>query len=66
MVGTPEGKRPLERPRLRWEDNIMVNLQEVGWGAWTGLIRLRTGTLGGHCKCGNEPSGSIQCADVLD
>jgi len=44
----------------------MVNLQEVGWGAWTGLIRLRTGTLGGHCKCGNEPSGSIQCADVLD
>jgi len=28
-VGKPEGKRPLERPRLRWEDNIKIDLQEV-------------------------------------
>jgi hypothetical protein len=27
----PEGKRPLGRPRRRWEDNIKMNLQEVGW-----------------------------------
>jgi len=32
LVGKPEGKRPLERPRLRWEDNIKMNLQEVGFG----------------------------------
>jgi hypothetical protein len=30
-VGKPEGKRPLGRPRCRWEDNIKMNLQEVGW-----------------------------------
>jgi hypothetical protein len=32
MVGTPEGKRPLGRPRRRWEDNIKMDLQEVGRG----------------------------------
>jgi hypothetical protein len=32
LVGKPEGKRPLERPRLRWEDNIKMDLQEVGCG----------------------------------
>jgi len=30
LVGQPEGKRPLGRPRNRWEDNIMMDLQEVG------------------------------------
>ena len=32
MVGKPEGKRPLGRPRRRWEDNIRMDLQEVGLG----------------------------------
>jgi hypothetical protein len=32
LVGKPEGKRPLGRPRLRWEDNIETNFQEVGYG----------------------------------
>jgi hypothetical protein len=32
LVGRPEGKRPLGRPRRRWEDNIKMNLQEVGCG----------------------------------
>jgi hypothetical protein len=32
LVGRPEGRRPLERPRHRWEDNITMYLQEVGWG----------------------------------
>ena len=44
LVGKPEGKRPLGRPRPRWEDNIKVDLKEVGWEAWTGLIWLRIGT----------------------
>jgi hypothetical protein len=30
-VGKPKGKRPLGRPRRRWEDNIKMDLQEVGW-----------------------------------
>jgi hypothetical protein len=32
LLGKPEGKRPLERPRCRWEDNIKMVLQEVGGG----------------------------------
>jgi hypothetical protein len=32
LVGTPEGKRPLGRPRRRWVDNIWMDLGEVGWG----------------------------------
>ena len=32
LVGKPKGKRPLGRPRLRWEDNIKMDLQEAGWG----------------------------------
>jgi hypothetical protein len=31
-VGIPEGRRPLGRPRHRWEDNMKMDLQEVGWG----------------------------------
>jgi hypothetical protein len=39
MVEKPEGKRPLERPRLRWVDNIRMGLREVGWRDvdWIGL-----------------------------
>jgi hypothetical protein len=31
LVGKPEGRRPLTRPRRRWEDNIKMDLREVGW-----------------------------------
>jgi hypothetical protein len=48
LVGKPEGKRPLGRPRRRWEDNIKMYLQEVGCGIWTGLSWLRIETGGGH------------------
>ena len=34
LVGKPERKRPLGRPRRRWEDNIKMDLQEVGGGRW--------------------------------
>jgi hypothetical protein len=47
LVGRPEGRRPLGRPRRRWEDNIKMDLQELGWGTWTGLIWLRIGAGGG-------------------
>jgi hypothetical protein len=45
-VGKPEGRRTLRRPRRRWEDNIKMDLREVGWGAWTGSIWPRIGTGG--------------------
>jgi hypothetical protein len=48
LVGKPEGKRPLGRPRCRWEDNIKMDLQEVGCGVmdWIGLAQERD--KGGH------------------
>ena len=43
LVGKPEGKRPLGRPRRRWENNIKMNLQEVGCGCmdWIELAEDR-------------------------
>jgi hypothetical protein len=41
LVGRPEGKRPLGRPRRRWEDNIKTDLREIGR---TGFYWLRTGS----------------------
>jgi hypothetical protein len=43
LVGTPEGKRPLGRPRLKWVDNIRIDLVELGWGDvdWIGLVQDR-------------------------
>jgi len=43
LVGKPEGKRPLGRPRRRWVDNIRMDLQEVGYGYmdWIGLAQDR-------------------------
>jgi hypothetical protein len=32
LMGNPEGKRPLVRPRLMWEDNIRMDLRDIGWG----------------------------------
>jgi hypothetical protein len=43
LVGRPEGRRPLGRPRHRWEDNINMDLEEVGWGVmdWIELAQDR-------------------------
>jgi hypothetical protein len=60
LVGKLKGKRPLVRPRRRWEENIEMDLQEVGCGAWTGLSWLRKGQMAGICECGNEASGTIK------
>ena len=38
LVGKPERKRRLGRPRTRWEENIKMDLQEVGLKAWTAMI----------------------------
>jgi hypothetical protein len=66
LVGRPDGKRPLGRPRLRWEVNIKMYLQQFGWGAWTGLIWLRIVTGDRACEYGNGRSGSKKCGEFLD
>jgi hypothetical protein len=58
LVGNPEGKRALGRPRRRWVENIKMDLRErMGW---YGLDRSGSGQgpVKGSCECGNEPSGS--------
>jgi hypothetical protein len=46
LVGKPEGKRPLGRPRCKWEDNINMDLQEGGCGdmVWINWLRIETGS----------------------
>jgi hypothetical protein len=43
LVGKPEGRRPLRKPRHRWEGNIKMDLREVGWGCvnWMELAQDR-------------------------
>jgi len=48
LVGKSEGKRPLGRPRHKWEDNIKIDLQEVGCRVWTEWSWLRIGAGGVH------------------
>jgi hypothetical protein len=67
LVGKPEGKKPLGRPRNRWEGNIKMNLKEVGYvGTWTASMWLRIGQVAGTCECCNEPSSFIKCGEFLD
>jgi len=57
LVGKPEGKRPLGRPRRRWEDNIKINLQEVvgylGVRIGSNWLRIR------HCVTNRQFAGLI-------
>jgi hypothetical protein len=48
LVGKPERKKPLGRPRRRWEDNIKMDLQEVECGVWSRLSCFRIEIAGGH------------------
>jgi hypothetical protein len=63
LLSAPEGRKPVGRPRRRWEDNIKIDLQEVEW--W-GMDWIDTALVAGYCECGNEPSGSIKCGEFLD
>ena len=45
-TGKPTGKRPLGRPRCRWENNIRMDLEEIGINAGNWVIRLRIGIIG--------------------
>jgi len=56
------GKRPLGRPRRRWEDNMKMDLQEVGEGCgdWMELAQVA-----GTCEYGDEPSGSKNAGNFL-
>ena len=65
-MGKPEGKRHLERPRPRWEDNIKMDFREEGWGHGLDRSGSGQGQVTGSCKFGNEPSGSTKCGEFLE
>jgi hypothetical protein len=66
LVGKPEGRRPLGRPRRRWKD-IKMHLQEVGWGSmdWINLAQDRN-RWQGSCECADKPSVSLKCVEFLE
>jgi hypothetical protein len=53
-----EVKRPLGRPRRRWEDGIRMDLREIGWACGLDSTGSGQGPVAGCCECGDEPSGS--------
>ena len=66
LMGKPEGRRPLARLRSTWEDNIKMDLREVGWGHRLDQSGSGWGQMACSSKCGNEISGSIKCGQFLD
>jgi hypothetical protein len=61
LVGKPEGRRPLGRPKRRWVDNIRMNLGEVGWGDVEGKEQVES-----FCEFGIESSGSVKCWENIE
>lgn len=62
----PEGKRPLVRPRHRWNDIIKIDTNGIGWED-AGWIHFDSqGPVVGSCELGNELSGSIRLREILE
>ena len=59
LTGTPVEKRPLGKPRHKWEDNIRIDLKQISVCTTVGLICLRIGLLESPCEYSIKPLGSI-------
>jgi len=66
LVGKPEGKRPLRRTGHRWENNIRMDIREIGWKGvgWMYLAQDRN-QWQTPVECSNEPSGFIKGGEFL-
>jgi hypothetical protein len=62
----PEGKGLLGRPRRRWEDNIKMDIQDVGWEYGLDWSGSREWQVAGVWECSCEPSGFIKFGEFLD
>jgi hypothetical protein len=62
LTGKADGKKAPGRPRHRSEDNIKMDLKEIGWG---GMYTME-GTGAGCCEHSNEPLCSINCWEILE
>jgi hypothetical protein len=48
LVGKPEVKRPLKKPRRSWEDGLKMDLRDIAWGeVWSGFTWFKLGAVGG-------------------
>jgi hypothetical protein len=67
LVGKPEGKKTLGRPKHRWEGNIKMDMKEIGWVSmdWIYLVQDR-GQMVDCCEYGNECTGSVVYGEFLD
>jgi hypothetical protein len=66
LAGKPDEKKLLGRPRRRWEDNIKMNLQKLGWEYGLECYGLGWEQVAYCCECGNEPLVYIKCGEFLD
>ena len=66
LVVKLERRRPLGKPRRRWEDNITMGLTEVEWGHELGISGSEQGQVAGCCEYGDELSGFTKCSEFLD
>jgi hypothetical protein len=60
-VGKPEGRRPLGRPRRKWQGNIRRDLREIGLDSPGSVWE----PVEGSCEHGNEYLGSVKCWEIL-
>jgi hypothetical protein len=58
LVGNPKGKRPLGRPRHRWDDGIRMDLREIGWENVECSTGSGEGPVVNCCECSDKPLGS--------
>ena len=66
LVGRLDGIRPLGRSSRRWDDNIKMDLQELGWGYRLDCSSSGQEQVAGCYECGNVPSDFIKCGKCLD
>jgi hypothetical protein len=66
LVGRPDGKKPLGNLRRDLEDNIKIDLQEMGWGGgWILLSWLKMEQMRSCCECGIELRVFLKCREFL-
>jgi hypothetical protein len=67
LVGKLERRRPVERPRHRWKNNIEMEVQKLEGGGmdWIYLTQQRE-KIAGSCECGNKLLGSTKCGEIID
>jgi hypothetical protein len=62
----PEGKRPLGKPNREWDDNMRIDLREIGWEGADRIHLAQDGDQWLTCEHFNEPSGSTEGREFLD